>query len=46
MPEFETETLREVVVQSWRIVYRLHPEEIVVVRVWHVRRDLTEPDLR
>ena len=39
VPEIEgDETLREVIVQSWRIIYRVSDAEVVVVAVVHSAR--------
>ena len=40
VPEFRHPNLREVICRSYRIIYRLQPEEqrIEIVRFWHAAR--------
>lgn len=40
VPEFGWESLREIIVRPYRIIYRLSPEyeRIEVVRIWHSAR--------
>lgn len=45
IPEFERQQFREVIVAPYRIVYTVRKETIVVLRVWHGRRDLKQSDL-
>jgi plasmid stabilization system protein ParE len=40
VPEFDDESLRELVVYSYRIIYRLQPEEALIVAVIHGKRIL------
>lgn len=40
VPEIGAESLRERVVTPWRILYRLHEREIVILAVVHGRREL------
>ena len=40
VPEFEDPNLREVVVYSYRVIYRLMSEEILIAAVVHGRRSL------
>jgi plasmid stabilization system protein ParE len=44
IPEFEDPLIREIIVRSYRIVYRLnHSERIVeVIRFWHSARDVPQ----
>ncbi len=44
VPEFNTETIREIMVRSYRIVYRLnHERELVeIARLWHGARGTPE----
>jgi plasmid stabilization system protein ParE len=44
VPEFQRDSLREVVVRPYRIVYAVRRGEADILRVWHGRRDLLEPD--
>jgi len=41
VPEFADAGLREVVVAPFRIVYQVTDARMLVLRVWHSRRDLT-----
>lgn len=45
VPEFEKEQYREVIVTPYRIVYMVRKENIIVLRVWHGRRDLKQSEL-
>jgi len=40
VPEFDDETIRELVVYSYRIIYRLQEDEALVVAVIHGKRIL------
>ena len=40
VPEFPGAEYREVIVAPYRIVYELTEDRVVVLRVWHGRRDL------
>jgi addiction module RelE/StbE family toxin len=40
VPEFTSQSIREIIVAPYRIVYRLEKRRIVILRVWHGRRDL------
>ena len=40
VPEFNREDLREVIFRSYRVVYLLQDEKIVILRVVHESRDL------
>lgn len=40
VPEFEGTGYREVIVAPYRIVYELSDDRVVILRVWHGRRDL------
>lgn len=41
VPEFRGAGYREVIVHPYRIVYELTEGTVIVLRVWHGRRDLT-----
>ena len=47
VPEFEDPLIREIIVRSYRVVYRLdHSEQRVeVIRFWHAARDIPEISL-
>lgn len=40
VPEAENETIREVIIQSYRIIYRTETDRILVLAVIHGSRDL------
>ena len=40
VPEFDDENIRELVVYSYRIIYRLQPDEALIVAVIHGKRVL------
>ena len=40
VPEFESETLRELIEGNYRIVYRIHSDHIGVLRIHHSAREL------
>ena len=44
VPEFKDPQIREIIVRSYRMVYRLnHSEHLVeVIRFWHAARDVPE----
>lgn len=44
IPEFNQESLREVIVSPYRVVYRITDdiELIEILRVWHAARDIPE----
>ncbi|HEY0365225.1 MAG TPA: type II toxin-antitoxin system RelE/ParE family toxin, partial [Pyrinomonadaceae bacterium] len=41
VPEFDDESIRELIVRAYRIIYRLNHNErsIEVIRFWHAARD-------
>lgn len=41
VPEFPGAGYREVIVTPYRVVYELSADNVIVLRVWHGRRDLT-----
>jgi plasmid stabilization system protein ParE len=43
VPEFDLAQLREIIHPPFRIVYRLDPERVRVVRVWRSERLMTMP---
>jgi addiction module RelE/StbE family toxin len=45
VPEFQTESLRELIVGSYRVVYRLRGDNIEIIRVRHGARLLSSADL-
>lgn len=40
VPEFDDENIRELIVYSYRVIYRLQEENIVIAAVIHGRRNL------
>lgn len=44
VPEFDDSIIREIVVQSYRVIYRVNHEsqKIEVIRFWHGRRGMPE----
>jgi addiction module RelE/StbE family toxin len=40
VPEFDDESIREFVVYSYRVIYRVQPDEIIIAAVIHGRRIL------
>lgn len=44
MPEANSPSIREVIYQGYRIVYRLRPDTIEIVMVAHGSQNLSNPD--
>lgn len=44
MPEANRPSIREVIYQGYRIIYRLRPETIEIVIVTHGSRNLDDPE--
>ena len=40
IPEADNQTLREIIVQGYRVMYRLEPDRVLVLAVMHGSRDL------
>jgi plasmid stabilization system protein ParE len=40
VPEFEQQGYRELIVAPYRIVYEVRQRRVIVLRVWHGRREL------
>lgn len=38
VPEFGNESIRELIVGSYRVIFRIRDDRIQVVRVWHAAR--------
>lgn len=43
IPEAEDKTLREIIVQGYRVMYRLEEDRVLILAVMHGRRDLGQP---
>jgi len=41
VPEFQDQSLRELLVYSYRIIYKVETEEIIIASVIHGKRDLS-----
>jgi len=44
VPEFDMPSLRELIRPPFRIVYRIEPERIAIIRIWRSERLLHLPD--
>ena len=44
VPEFEAQHIRELIHPPFRVVYLLHNDEIVLIRVWRSERQLELPE--
>lgn len=44
MPEANSPSIREVIYQGYRIIYRLRPDTIEIVMVTHGSRNLDDPE--
>ena len=42
VPEYQQNDIREILVQSYRIIYKLEQNQILILTVVHGRRDLTK----
>jgi len=42
VPEFGQENLREIIYQSYRIIYKIEPERLAILSIVHTSRDLIE----
>jgi addiction module RelE/StbE family toxin len=40
VPELSSREFREVIVGSYRIVYNIQEEAVVILRIWHSRQEL------
>ncbi len=40
IPEAEDPALREIIVQGYRVMYRLEPDRVLILAVMHGRRDV------
>ena len=46
VPEFRSTNLREIIVGTYRIVFESRNRDVVVLRVWHGKRDLADSPWR
>lgn len=44
IPEADDDFLREIIVQGYRVMYRIEADRILILAVMHGSRDLTNPD--
>lgn len=44
IPEAEDKTLREIIVQGYRVMYRLEENHVLILAVMHGSRSLSNPD--
>lgn len=44
VPEFDDDSLREIILSPFRVVYLRHPDQISLIRVWRSERVLHLPD--
>ena len=44
VPEFEDQSIREIIVKTYRVIYRVNPSEklIEVIRFWHTARGIPD----
>ena len=40
VPEYDDPSLRELIVRKYRLVYRVHPERVEVLRILHGAREM------
>ncbi|MEE9312767.1 MAG: type II toxin-antitoxin system RelE/ParE family toxin [Planctomycetota bacterium] len=45
VPEFNREDIREIIVQSHRIIYLVRDKKVLILRVWHGAMLLAETDV-
>jgi addiction module RelE/StbE family toxin len=43
VPEYQQNDIREIIVQSYRVIYQLIQNQILILTVIHGRRELTKP---
>jgi addiction module RelE/StbE family toxin len=42
VPEFEKKEIRELIIGNYRIVYKIYPKKISILRVHHAARDMSK----
>lgn len=40
IPEYNLENYRELIYKSYRIIYKVHSNEVLIRRVWHSAREM------
>lgn len=46
IPEAEDEVLREIIVQGYRVMYRLEPGRVLILAIMHGSRDVAGQDVK
>jgi addiction module RelE/StbE family toxin len=46
IPEAEDKAMREIIVQGYRVMYRVESDQVLILAVMHGSRDLSNPDNR
>ena len=46
IPEAEDQTLREIIVQGYRVMYRLETDRLLILAVMHGRRDVAGQEMK
>ena len=42
VPEFEKKEIRELMIGNYRVVYKIYPKKISIIRVHHAARDMSK----
>ena len=42
VPEIQLEEVREIIFKSYRIIYRVHGQQVEILRFWHASRGAPE----
>lgn len=46
IPEVEDKMLREIIVQGYRVMYRLEPDRVLILAIMHGSRDVAGQDVK
>ncbi len=46
IPEVENQTLREIIVQGYRVMYRVETDRVLVLAVMHGSRDIARQEIK
>lgn len=46
IPEAEDKMLREIIVQGYRVMYRLEPDRVLILAIMHGSRDVAGQDVK